>query len=91
MFSKYYHFKFFSILLTFCYGPNTCQVMYTQCDIEINNTWFSPAKSIMTGMVRDRHENNDHKTMRKSMGMYMRIKLADQLTAKGVQEDFSGV
>lgn len=45
----------------------------------------------MTGMVRDRHENNDHKTMRKSMGMYMRIKLTDQLTAKGVQEDFSGV
>lgn len=45
----------------------------------------------MTGMVRDRHENSDHKTMRKSMGMYMRIKLADQLTVKGVQEDFSGV
>ena len=45
----------------------------------------------MTGMVRDRRENNDHKTMRKSMGMYMRIKLAYQLAARGVQEDYSGV
>lgn len=33
-------------------------------------TWFLAAKSIMTGMVRDRHENNDHKTMRKSGHVY---------------------
>ena len=45
----------------------------------------------MTGMVRDRHENSDNKTMTKSMGRYMRIKLADQRNAKGVQKDFSGL
>ena len=44
----------------------------------------------MTGMVRDRHENRDNKTMTKSMGRYMRIKLAGQRNAKGVQKTSQG-